>query len=290
MGIKKKILILIHENDKGFFTHPPFIALLMKEWKRNGFIVEIVRGIKHFVEADVVIPHIDLTVWPEEYINFLNRYPIVINKDVMDISKSKVSSNIVGRNDPYSGPVVIKTNRNYGGLPERRLLTKLKNRYLMLAKIYADYIYLKLVTCKGTSYLDPTRYPVYKSLKDVPLGVFKNKNFIVEKFLPERDGEYYCLRRWIFFGDKDISVLSRSKDRIVKPSNTVSIEHIPVPEDIYSIRQHLKFDYGKFDYVLRDGNVVLFNVNRTMAAGGRNPSEFAQKTAQLLAAGIHSFL
>ncbi|MEW6416531.1 MAG: hypothetical protein AB1480_00200 [Nitrospirota bacterium] len=287
---QKKIAILIHENDKSFYIYPPFITLLIREWERYGFIVEVIRGIERFINADVIIPHIDLTVIPDKYLSFLNNYPVVVNRHVVNISKSKFSSSIIGPNDSYRGPVIIKTDRNYGGLPERRLLSKPKNRYLMLAKVYADYLYLKLFACKGASYLDPTRYPVYESLKEVPPKIFKNKNFIVEKFLTERDGEYYCLRRWIFLGDRSVNVFSRSKDRIVKPSNTISIEHIPVPEELYSIRQYLKFDYGKFDYVLQDGKVVLFDVNRTMAYNRHAKTAFAQETAQFLAEGIRSFL
>jgi hypothetical protein len=39
----------------------------------------------------------------------------------MDISKLAISANLVGRGDAYAGPVIVKTNCNYGGVPERRL-------------------------------------------------------------------------------------------------------------------------------------------------------------------------
>lgn len=35
----------------------------MKEWERNGLLVEVIRGIHTFIDADVMIPHVDLTVW-----------------------------------------------------------------------------------------------------------------------------------------------------------------------------------------------------------------------------------
>jgi hypothetical protein len=289
---RKKIVILIHENDEGFFTYPPLIVLLMKEWQRYGLIVEVVRGIDRFFDADVVIPHIDLSVIPDKYLSFLSNYPVVVNRYVVDISKSTFSSNIIGLDDSYTGPVIIKTNCNYGGLPEKRLLFKGKSSYSLLSRLHVETLLFKLQrfgSWKRSDYLDPTSYPIFNSLRDVPREVFDNKKLIVEKFIPERDGEYYCLRRWIFFGDKGVNVMSKSKDKIIKPSNTSSIEDVPIPEDLYSLRQNLEFDYGKFDYVFHDGRVVLLDVNKTLASGGHNPSEFALKTAQLLAEGIWSF-
>ena len=48
----------------------------------------------------------------------------------MDISKSKISANILRRDDSHSGPVIIKTDLNSGGLPEKRLSSKM---YLLRA-------------------------------------------------------------------------------------------------------------------------------------------------------------
>jgi hypothetical protein len=289
--MEKKILILIHENDKSFFTYPPFIVLLVKEWKDYGLNVEVLRGIKHFIDADVVIPHIDLTVIPDEYLHFLQRYPTVINRHVTDISKSKISSNIVKQNDPYIGPVIIKTDRNYGGLPEKRLLSK--SSYSLLSKFHMEPLLFKLQrlgSWRRLDCLDPMNYPIFNSLRDVPIEVFDNKDLVVEKFIQESEGEYYCLRRWIFFGDKGVHVISRSKSKIIKPSNTSSIEEMPIPKELYSIRKRLQFDYGKFDYLLHDNEVMLLDINKTLASGGHNPSAFALKTAKVLAEGIWPFL
>src|SRR5215813_7657365 len=93
----------------------------MREWKAMGFTVQVVQGIRPDVHADLVIPHVDLTITPKEYQDFLLAYPKVVNRHVWDISKSRISTNLVGRNDSYSGPVIVKTERNYGGLPEQWL-------------------------------------------------------------------------------------------------------------------------------------------------------------------------
>src|SRR5215831_5343530 len=93
----------------------------MREWEAMGFTVQVVQGVKHQARADLVIPHVDLTVTPKEYRDFFLAYPHVINRRVVDISKSRVSANLVRKNDGYTGPVIVKTERNYGGLPEQRL-------------------------------------------------------------------------------------------------------------------------------------------------------------------------
>lgn len=266
----------------------------MREWERYGFEVEVARGINRFIDADIVIPHLDLTIWPEEYINFFSRYPVVVNRHAGDISKSRISSNIIGRDEEYQGPVIIKSNRNFGGLPENRLISKPVIR--LMSKAYIDLYAIRFlmrfpnfIPWKRISYLDPTSYPIYKSVKDVPAGVFENKNLIVERFLPERDGEHYCRRMWIFLGDKGINVLSKSKKKIAKSSNSCSIEHVSVPEELFSIRRRLKFDYGIFDYVIRDGKVILFDINWTIASRGYKQGNFARQAARLIAGGIWSF-
>ena len=292
MNDRKKIAILIHENDRGFFTYPPFIMLLKREWETYGFSVEVVRGIRNPIDADVVIPHIDLTIRPDEYRELIDRHPHVVNRNVVDISRSKFSANILERDESFTGPVIVKTDRNHGGLPEKRLAAT-TNTYVVLSRLHAEKILFmlhRLGFWNRLDYLDPHNYPVFNSLQEVPREVFDNRNLIVEKFLPEIDKGYYCLRRWIFLGDKGVNVISKSKERIIKPLNTISIEEAPVPEELYQIRQSLCFDYGKFDYVLRDGKVVLFDINRTLASGGNKPSAFAFNCARTVAEGIWSFL
>jgi hypothetical protein len=114
----------------------------------------------------------------------------------------------------------------------------------------------------------------------------------VEKFLPEREGAYYCLRQWIFFGDHEISRRLFANSPIVKARNTVHREEgLPVPEALRALRTRLQFDYGKFDYAFVDGRTVLYDVNRTPAVG-RTFSGSAGKSSVIneLAQGLFAFL
>ena len=293
---RKKVVVLVHKDDAAFIYFQYLIKLLMKEWEGIGLTVEVVRGVDHFVPADVVIPHLDLTVIPNEYRVFLNQYPVVINREVVDISKSKISTNIIGKDDAYDGPVIVKTDLNSGGLPEERLLSKMYVVRAISSKL-SSKLASRLRT-KGPAsiawgqikYLQSSDYPVFSTLQDVPKDIFENKNLVVEKFLPEVEGGNYYVRYYHFLGDKDVHKVYRSKQKVVKGSDEVQLEEVPIPSELYAIRQKLGMDYGKIDYVLRDGKVVLLDVNRTPGLPPHEKGQLARSIARDLAEGIWSHL
>jgi hypothetical protein len=289
-----KILVLVHQDDAAFTYFKYLIKLLMKDWERSGLTVEVARGIDHFVPADVVIPHLDMTIMPSDYQNFLTQYPVVINRSVVDVSKSKISANIVYADDSYNGPVIVKTDLNSGGLPEKRLSS---NLYLLRALSSKLSGAISSKPKQGLSdfsawahvkYLQPSDYPVFPTLQDVPGEIFENKNLVVERFLPEVQEGWYCVRYYHFLGDQQVSELFRSKQEIVKGSDNGESIETPVPPELHAIRQQLGMDYGKIDYVLRDGKVVLLDVNRTPGIYGKG--KLAQKISNVLATGILSKL
>jgi hypothetical protein len=293
---RKKIVVLIHKDDAAFPYFKYIIKLMIKVWKGCGLNVEVVRGIDHFVPADVVIPHLDLTIVPNEYREFLSQYPVVMNRDVVDISKSKISTNIIGKDDSYSGPVIVKTDCNSGGLPEERLLSKMYVLRAISSKI-SDKVGSTLgrkpagpIAWGNIKYIKTNDYPVFPSLQDVPREVFDNENLVVEKFLPEVADGKYLVRYYYFFGDKDLHKVYRSREKVVKGSDDVQLEEEPIPAELYAIRQQLGMDFGKLDYVLRDGKVVLLDASRTPGCPPHEQGQLAQGIAHQLASGIWSKL
>lgn len=284
-----RILILVHHADdslryqdgEGFDGY--LIEVLIREWKAMGYAIQVMHGITQHVRADLVIPHLNLTIVPQAYQDFLRTYPKVINRHAVDISKSRISSHLVKRNDTYAGPVIVKTDRNHGGLPEERLFppsrlgqgrwagvarwvlrqTKLRSAARRLLD-NLDRRDTRRVSWRTVQSLDPDAYPIFPSIHDVPKGVFENKNLVVEKFLPEIVEGDTCARCYYFLGSAAINLLFRSREREGVPAFTAyRAEEVPVPKELYALREKLGFDYGKFDYVLHDGKVVLFDVNRT---------------------------
>jgi hypothetical protein len=291
---KRKILVLVHKDDSAFVYFKYLIKLLMKHWEDFGLAVEVARGIDRFVSADVVIPHLDMTIIPDEYREFLAHYPSVINRDVVDISKSRISANILCRDDSHTGPVIIKTDFNSGGLPEKRLSSRMYLLRALCSKLSGAISSRPKPGLPDFSawaqvkYLNTSDYPVFPSLQEVPREIFENKNLVVEKFLPEVQDGWYCVRYYHFLGDEGVSELFRSKQEIVKGSDSGELIEAPVPPELHAIRQRLGMDYGKIDYVLREGKVVLLDVNRTPGIYGKG--KLVQKISHVLATGILSKL
>lgn len=84
-----------------------------------------------------------------------------------------------------------------------------------------------------------------------------------------------------------MNTVLRSKQPVVKLANSVQVEEGSTPPEVYSFRQRLGIDYGKIDYVPRNGKAVVFDLNRTPTI---EASELGRKAARHLAQGIWSKL
>lgn len=273
-----KVAVLTHALDP--IDQVNYLMLkIVKNWQASGVEVVVLRGPERYEAADVIVLHVDLTVVPQEYLDFCARYPIVVNGRVRDISKRKISKNLLEPKDHYTGAVIVKADLNFGGFPELKM-----QRPGRLSRMWNKYLPWSI-----TGILSPSDYPVFRSMAEVPKAVWRNRRLVVEKFCPEREGDHYCLRQWIFLGDRGVSQRLVSLNPIVKFPNEVHLEYgPPVPESLREMRSRLGFDYGKFDYVVVDGEVILLDANRTPALGVSDG--WAQNMAAELAGGLPSFL
>lgn len=291
----RTIGILLHEEQPDI-TRKNFIVWGMcKVWESRGMRVNVFRGLDEAVEPDLLFPHINLTVVPTHYQKYIDSHPCVVNRRVCDISKTLFSAQLVKPEDQYEGPVIVKTNRNCGGAPEHRLsggpaLTRLEAASLWRrawerfdTEAAAKRVSRALANAQA---LFSGHYPVFASVKDVPPEVFDNPELIVERFLPERDGELYCVRSYVFFGNRAYNVLKKGPNPIVKASAVVDREPAPIPDEIIEARRQLGFDYGKFDYVVHDGTPVLLDVNRTPTFAGKTLSSGQLQRAVDIAEGL----
>lgn len=264
-----RIAILIHEQDDPQDT-PYLIFHAAKLWQQRGIEVETQRGLGPALDVDLAIHQIDLTVTPEAYRQHMAQYPRVLNASVVDISKRRISRHLVHKGDGYEGPVIVKTNENYGGLQELRLH-------------YGSRLPRALV-------IDRLRYRLVRSASEIPEQVWNDPTWVVERLLWERAGDLYCLRTWVFLGDVESHSLSFSKAPIVKSHGVVKREQLgAVPAALRQRRQELGFDFGKFDYAMVDGEVVLYDTNRTPTMGNFQGDVLAP-LIEKLAGGIGAFL
>jgi hypothetical protein len=282
LGATKRILVVRHPEDP-FARWGYVIHLLMEVWRERGLHVELICDIDRTVEADVVIPHLDLTLTPRAYRDYFARYPVVLNRDVCDISKRRVSQNLVTRADGFDGAVIVKTDRNAGAAPE---LDALRHRGGVRRKMLQAARRLPW-TLSGL--LGTLEYKVYEHPHLVPRAVWHNPRLVVERFLPERRDDLYVLRRYVFLGSREYNTMAFSPVPIVKARNVLRREVLrETPEALRAMRERMGFDYGKFDYVMHDGQVILFDANRTPTHNARHAAGSSSVIAEL-ARGIDDF-
>ncbi|MFM8411519.1 MAG: hypothetical protein ACKOCT_14745 [Alphaproteobacteria bacterium] len=288
------VTILLHRHDVRFKRNGYLLHRMLDSWAKSGVAVRIVRDTQLVTPESVLIPHIDLTTRPPEYAGVLDRFPVVVNRRVSTIAKSSFSTILLRRDDPYDGPVIVKTDLNYAGLPEKLLHASIRESLAFYAGEAMRTVGLRLRRHLHRDDLElpykPKDYSVWPTLSAVPRGAFENTELVVEKFLPESWAEGYCLRYTYFLGDREMSFLLKSREKVIKGPNAVSCEEIETPPAIASLRERMGFDYGKFDYALRDGEVVLFDANWTPSTFTLEKFGLTERVAEFPADGIHALL
>ena len=267
------ILVLAHERDR--FDHRHFLVKsLLPHWREMGHVVLTHEGTSRPPEADAAILHVDCTLVPDEYVAAVRSYRVPINAATRDIGKRAVSEELVQPFDSWSGPVIVKTNANAGGLPE-----------ILHAQVALERGEVPGPRARYVA----KRYPIYESIHAVPVALRFDPELVVEKFLPERDPRGYATRHWIFLGDRGWCTRIVSPHPIVKGADAVDRAYVDVPEAIRAHRQRLGFDFGKFDFVIHDGRAVLIDANRTPTVPAKLSDRMRADLAEL-ALGIDCFV
>ena len=193
MSTKRHSLAILTHSTDDFWKGGALVQLMIPRWEAMGFNVTVVTDAGKFVPADVALLHVDLSVVPDSCRRLAERYPVVLNGGVLDIRKRYFSRLVLDRQEPYSGKVIVKTDRNFGGFRELR-------RGVLESPVGPLLRRLKIDTsvCRKLARLDAIRplrsrrflrvgsYPIYESRDMVPAGVWDNPNLVVERFVPER--------------------------------------------------------------------------------------------------------
>jgi hypothetical protein len=253
------------------------ISQLGEIWREQRHEVHVARDFHP--SADLCILHHDRTFVSPADIPPAPAGVRVLNVASNDISKRRYSSLLVTPDSDWTGPVILKTNLNHFGAPERRD-----------GKTAGGELRKKLATISWrlARRLPPKDYPVLDGIGAVPDWVWRNEGLIVEKFLPERHEGLYCLRGWIFFGAESYGYRMFATHPLVKVKSIVSHEYLDEPptEPILRLREEMGFDFGKFDYVVHDGQPILLDANKTpsLVRGARS------ERVMRLARGVQPFL
>jgi hypothetical protein len=224
---------------------------------------------------------------PDEYLEFANNYPVVLNGKVKDIRKSNYSTLTLLADSDHAGPVIVKSNFNYAGMPEHTLSETWWDGNAPLARKLrrARDRFSRRKVRLG----DQETYQIYDHLADVPRESFVRHDLIVEKFLPEREDSLYVIRNMNFLGKNVYANKLRSRSPIVAISNIVDKVPIDVDPGMLELAHSMGFDYGKFDYVVHDGKPILIDANKTTGTGpSTNPEKEARR--RYMAEGLYQYL
>jgi hypothetical protein len=267
--MKRTIAILCHPSEKASLKGY-VITQLATVWREDGHEVFFVLGAGRFVPADVVIVHVDRSVVPDEYLELARQYPIALNAKVKDIRKSTFSTLRVFRGDPHAGRVIVKSELNYAGVPERRSGS---SSYAATA--------LRIDS--------PEDYRIYERVDSVPQAIWDDPGLIVEKFVPEMtDGCYGCYAM-NFLGDRYTCGKVVGPNPIVCGRTQQRIDRVPPHPEMLKLREQMGFDYGKFDYVIHDGKPILLDANKTVGAGTLPMTEERVRVRRYRAQGLYAY-
>jgi hypothetical protein len=288
------ILILAHERDRATEHSDATAMVLARHWRQSGLTIGFARGLARArkIAAAVVVNHVDLTETPQDYVEFFRHRPVVVNGRMTDISKRRVCNELVSHGDAFEGAVIVKTDRNHGGVKERKLLER-RPSWRSAIRAAAERL------CRSrpdpawgeTGWLDPFAYPVFERASLVPDEVWRNRNLVVQKFIADKDVDgRFQLRCWYVLGDRGFHVVTLATDPIVKGSNIVDrrVIEVETPAELVAIRARIGMDYGRLDYVLADGRPVILDVNRTPASSPGAVRRYATQWREM-AVGIDPF-
>lgn len=286
--MKHHIAVLFHETDRPLLKYYA-VSALAEIWRRDGYAVTNIFGIKKFTPADLILVHVDLSVVPDEYLAFANQYPVVLNGKVADIRKSAYSCHLlVKQNDDYPGPVFIKSNLNFAGIPEslrqRRYPFKGSRAFYYLGA-GVDRI---LRSADRLFSRKPSGYRIFENLREVPENWFERNDIVIQRFCPEYENGFYHVRYYQFLGNRHTCERLSSPQPVVKDYSRVKRERVDVHPEIERLRHELNFDYGKFDYVIYEGQPVLLDINKTTGAAKKVTSDI-EALRRHRAEGIYSY-
>ncbi len=274
---KPRILVLmcagtVMQDVAGWAIHE-----LAQVWLEEGLDVKIASGPRGAAPADLLFLHVDLSVVPDEYLALVDRYPVAVNGRIKDIRKSSFSAQLVRSGDGWEGPCIVKSDLNCAGIPEMGYAAR---------GIALEF--------------GPPRYPfpmrgqqdyrLYADASAVPTAFFDDPYLVVERFLPEVEGGLYFTRSCHFLGNACTTVRLGSPGPIVVASSQKVIQQIEPPLEILEYRKKVGLDYGKIDYLVHEGKLVILDVNKTTGNVGMSADPRVLAMRRERAMGIWDFL
>ncbi|MGE0190478.1 MAG: hypothetical protein AB7T63_00415 [Planctomycetota bacterium] len=265
------------------------LGLMARVWRQGGIEVVVLSDLAEHRDADLAILHVDLTHPPATHLAWTRRFPRTINAGLAGIGKRSISSLRVQRGDGWGGPVIVKTDANYGGRPELELARE-RMRRAASGSWRGRLGLARRASRRLRPRLDPTAYPLHAHPDEVPAEVWEDPELIVERFVPERDAEDYVLRKGWYLGQRSIWWRAHASTPVIKASSIHRRVVIPPEEGIDAWRRQVGLEFGKVDVIRVDGRPVPLDVNPTPGCVGTGLLPGVPPLIEALAPGIHDLL
>ncbi len=258
MSDRPRRLVILHSRSTPPGARHHMVAIIADRLAALGTEIVHLHGTGRFVPADGILVHVDLSVVPPEVARFAQRYPVQLNAGALDIRKSVYADGLLQLGAAHDGPVIAKTELNFGGTPEhldRALASRLVRRLArFLRGAPAPVIQSK------------TDYRIFASLADVPADYF-TPDTVVQKLVLEMAEGKHVLREYLFLGDLHYENIEQSGEVIITEDEHVSCLPVTPHPRLLAVRRKLKLDYGKIDYVMTGGVPFIFDANKTPGIG-----------------------
>lgn len=288
--VPPSIAILLHELDTDARSRRYRLWSIVQNWRDLGCDVRLVNGTgpdarKAVLAADILLPHLDCSVIAGDYAQLIDEHPRAINTRIRDIRKRAFSPIIVGGpDDPYQGPVIVKTNNNSGGSRDVEYSCTNPNSPIERFNKWLAWHPRVLPHCLGWTRTLP-RYPIFDSPRQVPRAAWRNKHVVVERFLTsDRDDQgRHLLHMWIVMGNASVGRTLASKDPYVKDRHAELGSFDNPPPEVVELRDHVGLDYGKIDFIIADGTPHVIDINWTPTLSGDPADPFYLEQCRPLA-------
>ncbi len=277
----RSIAILCHARQP--FRPGAFAALMAERWRAEGRQVRVHHGLGRPPPADAALLHVDLTRVPPAYLALLEGYPIRLGGRCPDLSKRVVSRALVTRDDDYAGPVMVKTDLNSAGRPERALEGRRG-----LGRRLRDSLARRLPQAL-THRLRGYRH--YARKADVPGWVWRDARWVVERFFEEPVDGLWRLHQWFAFGRRGFVSTMWARAPVVKIANRVAYDPLvpDPPPAVARRREELGLDLAKVDYIVHAGVPQVIDANRTPNQGPTWDSPRVRAIVDAIAPGLDDY-
>lgn len=251
-------IVILHSRRTPRDARHHMVAIIADRLAELGTEVVHLHGTSRFVPADGILVHVDLSVVPADVARFAQRYPFQLNAGALDIRKGLYADGLLQPGSALHGPVIAKTELNFGGTPEhldRPFASRLKRRLAhFLRSAPAPVIQSK------------ADYRIFASLAEVPAMYF-TPDTVVQKLVVEMSEGKHVLREYLFLGDLYYENIEHSGEVIITEDEHISCLPFTPHPHLLAVRRKLKLDYGKIDYVIAGGVPFIFDANKTPGIG-----------------------